>query len=258
MFSLGCLALELLSSQVFFNSSWMLAYCSLSDVDAPEFNRKIRAAVQRAHNEIEGNHQVGVADFVANTLNTEADNRLTAVKARCHQWLIHTNKFTAADVINCKDPRRAYVKQVHVITSPTGRNGEQKKAGAVAHVATVPALAPIPSPIKPMTLAPGRESIHTDNEDSDDGTMQPLNGQMRLAPITPRDGLSISETPPANHGLLATGGVQAPTQASLSKALSKTTITKSSGSAGKLLSASSFHLERGLSFVGKFESNPIH
>ena len=258
MFSLGCIALEMLSSEKFFPNSWMIAYASLSDIDSPEFNRKVNDAINRAQLDIESHHPVGVADFVSTLLSMAASDRMNATRARCHQWIIHTNKLLAADTMNSKDPRHNVMSHSSHSSGKLSGNIGSSKFGSnsstkliVVQPITVSTSDEPPHRLPGGAGATARSALidesHTDDDENDnsddDGGRHKSSSSSSLPPNgkTPVRSMKTSEAPPN-------------VQVGLFRAYSKGQLTKSGSTSGRLLSSGANRLERGFSFVGWYRS----
>lgn len=61
VFSMGCIALEMLVSQVFFNENWVAVYEILKSGDTMKFGRSMKDALDFAQAEVKVRHAVVIS-----------------------------------------------------------------------------------------------------------------------------------------------------------------------------------------------------
>ena len=121
LWSLGCVALELLARPSFFNHAWLGVYKVLHTAQAPEFQQQLRQAVVAAVEEVRIVHGTGSSATLTNKteavslmsalLDFNISSRPTATEALKHPWLARADRFHAVATLNkCANAGTAAVR----------------------------------------------------------------------------------------------------------------------------------------------------
>lgn len=122
IFSVGCVVLELLVSDLFFKDQWLYPYTFIKTPKAPDFSRAIRQAIVTAQVEIQKKHSQNLSDCYVSMTNTLPNSRAESKELLKNHWISKANSLHAADVLNGKEPRKLISLHIPEINSISPQN----------------------------------------------------------------------------------------------------------------------------------------
>ena len=183
VFSLGCVALELLTKPTFFSKVWLPPYDALHTENAPDFPRMLRMASTQAVAEVLRVHSAlssatrnkSVSSLINTMLDLRPSARPTTTMLLHNTWLANADRFCAVAALN----NRAGSQTVRVpgpgkmFFSPVGSATTSPQSSPFGSTATSVENSPLTSrQSSPLTTPPGsplsspmgspRVGIHTD------------------------------------------------------------------------------------------------
>eukprot|EP00605_Chrysophyceae_sp_TOSAG23-4_P001101 GSChrysophyteH1.ASY1.ANO1.1207.1 assembled CDS len=200
LFSVGCIALELLLRPSFFSKVWLPPYHSLQTENAPNFSGMLRGAISAVLAEIVRIHSDQVHKLCHALLPMQPNCRISAPNACRLPWLAQADRFKAIDCLNSRNERRT----VYV---PTGANNKDFPIPSTIYV-------PQHSPASPASPASSsrRSSQNQSPVESVSKSSTSITSPCTVPPSSPESYIRKSKA--SNDNKIDTGNANSPTNVS--------------------------------------------